>query len=138
MAVIEPTPDQLDAFNGLDDVLAWASLDGPTAQPGTLAGSLMRLLGVPIEVDQWEAMCRFANIDPEDFKEELQHWNYASDGGLTLDSRPSATQRGYARAAYNAARIRAGITRSRFWRGPEKQRVSGEGPGRLGITIPNS
>jgi len=131
-AVIEPTAHQLAMMDSLADVASWAKLSGPIDHPGSMAGSLFKLMGVLPDLsesgDGWQDLCTFANIDPEDFNAELQTWQYAdmqdseqADGmnvdpeGYTprLSVRPKPADKGYARAAFNAARIRAKIIPSR-------------------------
>jgi hypothetical protein len=77
---------------------------------------------------QWSELCQFANIDPDDFSEELKQWQFADmtngmeatgperegdayEANLTI--RPKPAEKGFARAAYGAARIRCGIVPSR-------------------------
>ena len=46
-SLIEPTNENLEVMNSLDDVALWARLDGPVDHPGSMAGSLFELLGTP-------------------------------------------------------------------------------------------
>ena len=137
--VIEPTAAHLEGINTLADVARWAKLDGPVDHPGSMAGALFEVLGTPPcmtpeEIaggvsthDSWQALLSFANIDPADFGEALRDWKYADfskqeerDGPTlgdeyvpTLTVKPKPAEKGFARAAYNAARIRAGLVTSR-------------------------
>ena len=45
-AVIEPTSEQLDAINSLEDLFGWAHLEGEIVDLGTMAGSLLVLVGM--------------------------------------------------------------------------------------------
>ena len=68
-------------MDSLADVASWAKLSGPIDHPGSMAGSLFKLMGVRPDLsesgDGWQDLCTFANIDPEDFNAELQTWQYA-------------------------------------------------------------
>ena len=96
---MEPTAEQLDEINSLGDLAKWAKLSHtpaagswPADHPGSMAGSLFVLMGTPPapEADssfdsglalslgtQWSELCQFANIDPDDFAEELKQWKFA-------------------------------------------------------------
>ena len=140
---MEPTPEQLEEIHSLGDLAKWAKLthtpaagSWPVDHPGSMAGSLFVLMGTPPEPasnmpppdTQWSELCQFANIDPDDFAEELKQWQFADmtngmeatgperegeayEANLTV--RPKPAEKGFARAAYGAARIRCGIVPSR-------------------------
>ena len=137
---MEPSPEQLEEINSLADLAKWAKLthtaatsSTPIDHPGSMAGSLFVLMGTPPEVmsspeTQWSELCQFANIDPDDFAAELQQWKFADmTNGMeaagpdtegeayepNLTVRPKPAEKGFARAAYGAARIRCGIVPSR-------------------------
>ena len=75
-AVVEPTSAQLDAINGLEDLFGWAHVEGDIMHSGTMAGSLLGLVGIPPDptADPWQQLATFANIDPDDFKDEVRRW----------------------------------------------------------------
>jgi hypothetical protein len=129
-AVVEPTSDQLDAINGLEDLFGWAHVEGDIMHSGTMAGSLLGLVGIPPDptADPWQQLATFANVDPDDFKDEVRRWCMADmedeaerDGpqNVSVVYRPhlsipaTLVQKGFAKAAHNAARIRMKLTKSR-------------------------
>ena len=71
-ATIEPRPEQLEAMGSIADVFRWAKIDGDLAHPGSMGGSLLRLMGLQPEHDGdlWQELAMFANIDPHDYMDE--------------------------------------------------------------------
>ena len=129
-AVVEPTSAQLDAINGLEDLFGWAHVEGDIMHSGTMAGSLLGLVGIPPDptADPWQQLATFANVDPDDFKDEVRRWRMADmddtaerEGPQNVSAvyRPhlsipaTLVHKGYAKAAHNAARIRMKLTKSR-------------------------
>ena len=135
--VVEPSNDELDIMFGPSEVATWAKSKGDPCHPGTMAGSLFTVMGLtPMDApadpsdkdwdDRWSELAEFASIDVADFADELRHWKMADmsisterespqndDYETSLTVNPSVIQKGYARAAHNAARIRVGIAKSR-------------------------
>ena len=56
-------------LNTLYDVCSWANQEGSVEHPGSMVGSLLRLMGTEPRphIDGWHDLLRFANISPEDF-----------------------------------------------------------------------
>ena len=116
----------------LETVFAWSGLQGNVHHAGSAPGSLVRLLGVcpipdgavpPNAPEKWIELTEFANVDPDDFKDALIEWRKAETTGPDVDGDPidpglltktmSPVDKGRARSAHHAARIRVGIIKSR-------------------------
>ena len=134
----EPTADELHAFNSLEDIFAWSGLQGNVHHAGSAPGALVRLLGVcplpegsvpPDAPERWLELTDFANVDPDDFKDALKEWRKAdmedTDAQTIepdfLTKTISAVDKGRARSAHHAARIRVGIVESREDQSGEEQ-----------------
>ena len=106
-SLIEPTNEDLEVMNGLDNVALWARLDGPVDHPGSMAGSLFELMGTPpitanmaAAGECWEALLAFANIDPTDFADSLREWKYADLNVQEERDGPSVQGTGYVHTVF--------------------------------------
>ena len=64
MAVVEPTPAELDLVFALNDVIEWENIGGDPTVASSKSGSLLVLLGCDAGADIQE----IASIDAEDLK----------------------------------------------------------------------
>ena len=73
----------------------------------------------PDAPEKWVELRDFANVDPDDFKDALKEWLKADIDDVqeieaeSLSQRISAVDKGRARSAHHAARIRVGIVKNR-------------------------
>ena len=108
-AVREPTDAELEKFQCLADILAWAGVKGNPDVEYTQAGSLL----YAIAGDEYQSIpaVEFASIAPADFEEALSDWKFSQyddnyeHGVPECNLVPNALIKGRARAAHRAARI---------------------------------
>ncbi len=97
-SVNEPSKAELAVMTSVMDVMSWASLDGD-AGIGLLAA-----IGASIDAQIHEV----AGIDPVDFSEALGEWRVGEPTVLSPNPRrPTAMEKGRARAFHKACRIAA-------------------------------
>ena len=89
--VREPADDDLEAFDNLADILAWAGVKGNPVVEYTQSGALL----VAIAGDEFKTIsaAEFASISSEDFEAALAEWKFSQYddnyefGTLTATSR---------------------------------------------------
>ena len=89
--VREPTSEQLQGFESIEDLFAWAKAKGRLDWPGSKAGSLLRV----VAGDEWDdvEIDDFASVAPVTYERLHDRWRYSdvepdgSDGSMvTLDT----------------------------------------------------
>lgn len=115
--LVEPSADEFAEITVLGDAFAWTGRAGNGNHVGTVAGSLPALIGMPAGGG---SIAEFANVDSDDNRDELRNWKYGDvldDSDLSmvpmLNIAPAISVKRYARSPLNAAKILAGVVKSR-------------------------
>ena len=94
MSFVEPTTEECRTLDDLRKIFNWAGIPGNLRHPGTIAGSLLKVLEIELPADdhvpvaegprtptlaelQWRLVVQFANIDTDEFKDTTNNeWYY--------------------------------------------------------------